>query len=137
MGALSRAHSQFQSTPSAWRVTASMALYSAEEGFQSTPSAWRVTSEWQISIVVHLGISIHTLRMEGDVPQQRLGPVHQISIHTLRMEGDHRHRLFQHIIQVFQSTPSAWRVTEAPALLRCHRHISIHTLRMEGDSKFA
>mgnify|MGYP000368931691 CR=1 FL=1 len=33
-------------------------------------------------------ISIHALREEGDVPQQRLGPVQQISIHALREEGD-------------------------------------------------
>ena len=36
------------------------------------------------------GISIHTLRMEGDPPLFILCPVgHLISIHTLRMEGDY------------------------------------------------
>ena len=35
-----------------------------------------------------LGISIHTLRMEGDAQGRIPGGAGQISIHTLRMEGD-------------------------------------------------
>ena len=56
------------------------------------------------------GISIHTLRMEGD--QKQLGELCgiNISIHTLRMEGDK---------------------TAYDALGEIN--ISIHTLRMEGD----
>ena len=57
-------------------------------------------------------ISIHTLRVEGDVSS--LGTpscVPYISIHTLRVEGD-------------------WGVT-CDGSQRCL--ISIHTLRMEGD----
>ena len=34
--------------------------------FQSTPSAWRVTLV-RSHLCVHSGISIHTLRMEGDL----------------------------------------------------------------------
>ena len=33
--------------------------------FQSTPSAWRVTVKVK-GLTVKVGISIHTLRMEGD-----------------------------------------------------------------------
>ena len=33
-------------------------------------------------------ISIHTLRMEGDLPALLVIQVSEISIHTLRMEGD-------------------------------------------------
>ena len=59
-----------------------------ENSFQSTPSAWRETicgyNENQFT-----GISIHSLRMEGD---RRL-----IVLYSLR--------------DIFQSTPSAWRET--------------------------
>ena len=36
-------------------------------------------------------------------------------------------------IQVFQSTPSAWRVTTVAARDTGKTKISIHTLRVEGD----
>ena len=78
--------------------------------FQSTPSAWRETSslsDWELKAV----ISIHSLRMEGDISQRIVCvmvndfnplPPHggrpeldyasykkfYISIHSLRMEGD-------------------------------------------------
>ena len=55
-----------------------------------------------------------------------------ISIHTLRMEGDPWEPRWR-IKCVFQSTPSAWRVTEEIGSIRRQRTISIHTLRMEGD----
>ena len=57
-------------------------------------------------------ISIHTLRMEGDLhaffPAQSLL---DISIHTLRMEGDPDFVISHFAPPKFQSTPSAWRVT--------------------------
>ena len=34
--------------------------------FQSTPSAWRETDEL-VDDIIPIGISIHSLRMEGDV----------------------------------------------------------------------
>ena len=56
--------------------------------FQSTPSAWRVTGCSTDSSVA-TGISIHTLRMEGDILYaDDLCSGIEISIHTLRMEGD-------------------------------------------------
>ena len=56
-------------------------------------------------------ISIHSLRMEGDIYHDGIYvPGQLISIHSLRMEGDDRH----------------FRVR-----LSCD--ISIHSLRMEGD----
>ena len=57
------------------------------------------------------GISIHTLRMEGDVRPLLFVGLVAISIHTLRMEGDNDVDLTARTISVFQSTPSAWRVT--------------------------
>ena len=55
--------------------------------FQSTPSVWRETynaSEYDLM----WGISIHSLRMEGDPLAQRAEHNPAISIHSLRMEGD-------------------------------------------------
>ena len=55
--------------------------------FQSTPSAWRVTSLEQ-RLPRNSSISIHTLRMEGDLSASAFFDLSVISIHTLRMEGD-------------------------------------------------
>ena len=59
-----------------------------------------------------LSISIHTLRMEGDYVFVTffINPF-KISIHTLRMEGDILFSFLFFIPYIFQSTPSAWRVT--------------------------
>ena len=57
-------------------------------------------------------ISIHTLRVEGDIVLfPSLFDFVTISIHTLRVEGD-RHKPFCHVLS---------------------KNISIHTLRVEGD----
>ena len=77
----------FQSTPSAWRVTKCWSFYIPKITFQSTPSAWRVTLSNGLETPVE-GISIHTLRMEGDVSRIESEWAFLISIHTLRMEGD-------------------------------------------------
>ena len=55
-------------------------------------------------------ISIHALRVEGDVQRRRFRNTDGISIHALRVEGDQGPR-----------TPETARV------------ISIHALRVEGD----
>ena len=101
----------FQSTPSAWRETAEETAAQASKLFQSTPSAWRETAYDHIELYEE-GISIHSLRMEGDFSG--------ICWHCRQTS--------------FQSTPSAWRETillrpDAPA-----PGISIHSLRMEGDA---
>ena len=79
--------------------------------FQSTPSAWRVTLARQQREVI-IPISIHTLRMEGDVRPLFFAGLVAISIHTLRMEGDVVMNRTSFPKLVFQSTPSAWRVTD-------------------------
>ena len=61
----------------------------------------------------------------------------QISIHTLRMEGDDGGALYLSARILFQSTPSAWRVTVGTTQNAVSKWISIHTLRMEGDCKSA
>ena len=79
--------------------------------FQSTPSAWRVTI-FRLFVPGKLRISIHTLRVEGDVLVALVTRRStQISIHTLRVEGDSR--------------------SARASLARAG--ISIHTLRVEGD----
>ena len=56
-----------------------------------------------------------------------------ISIHTLRVEGDVA-TLAGHVWDAtFQSTPSAWRVTIGDEFKSSGITISIHTLRVEGD----
>ena len=102
----------FQSTPSAWRETSLLNSSAGIWAFQSTPSAWRETSDLRPSCQ-SIPISIHSLRMEGDLPLRRWcrSPYHFnplpphggrhidlvdgdpaiiISIHSLRMEGDFR-----------------------------------------------
>ena len=128
----------------------------AQFAFQSTPSAWRETSlggcarsirKYFNPLPPHGGrpyvrfstrrtgrISIHSLRMEGDViPLFRTASIpyfnplpphggrpelivaktlgYVISIHSLRMEGDSSHRSSPATPSLFQSTPSAWRET--------------------------
>ena len=124
----------FQSTPSAWRETkAGIGQALDYVTFQSTPSAWRETSYHEDEHITP-EISIHSLRMEGDICQKRGVYSWQISIHSLRMEGDLRFRCNLQVDVVFQSTPSAWRETMNNLLSRSFRRISIHSLRMEGDN---
>ena len=102
------------------------------------------------------GISIHSLRMEGDqIKVFDDARKQDISIHSLRMEGDQetdfsdvlggyfnplpphggrpRSSFCAIIIIRFQSTPSAWRETQVLAAVCLSQDISIHSLRMEGD----
>ena len=46
--------------------------------------------DWRQNIIstTPKGISIHSLRMEGDETKNRLKNLRIISIHSLRMEGD-------------------------------------------------
>ena len=102
---------QFQSTPSAWRETVTKCVpLDMTAIFQSTPSAWRETLR-NLDSGSGVNISIHSLRMEGDIrlniyaysgryfnplpphggrppPEDQPTPCSNISIHSLRMEGD-------------------------------------------------
>ena len=117
--------------------------------FQSTPSAWRETSvpmhfydlryisihslRMEGDVINEVGgcfmgnISIHSLRMEGDLVIPLLsGFVIGISIHSLRMEGDRYAMVSGADSSSFQSTPSAWR--ETPTVLSCwYRLISFQS----------
>ena len=76
--------------------------------------------------------------MEGDfnIVNKASGGT-SISIHSLRMEGDIQLLCNVLCFNIFQSTPSAWRETGLYKLVLIYRRISIHSLRMEGDSKTA
>ena len=101
-------------------------------------------------------ISIHALRVEGDICCGKRGAItclflstpsgwratsvkmqkmtnEVISIHALRVEGDGavRARAAQRL--VFLSTPSGWRATGRARKGRAAACISIHALRVEGD----
>ena len=56
-------------------------------------------------------ISIHSLRMEGDIVICTAVQLLIISIHSLRMEGDAHEISGILTAGAFQSTPSAWRET--------------------------
>ena len=57
-----------------------------------------------------------------------------ISIHSLRMEGDVAVDATKPRQHTFQSTPSAWRETISTLVKQALTEISIHSLRMEGDT---
>ena len=78
--------------------------------FLSTPSARRATRTIWVCLP-RSRISIHALREEGDIQQQRMKASRTISIHALREEGD----------------------SAAAGSRGCSRQISIHALREEGD----
>ena len=81
--------------------------------FLSTPSARRATLD-QFLDGIHISISIHALREEGDVMR---------SILVLAMH-------------LFLSTPSARRATSCHSHRKGFQPISIHALREEGDLRF-
>ena len=88
--------------------------------------------------LVNTGISIHSLRMEGDLTLCRMPTLSlPISIHSLRMEGDIAFGVPEKSGLLFQSTPSAWRETTAFQKFLDFVFISIHSLRMEGDLHLA
>ena len=71
--------------------------------------------------------------MEGDELSGYSSGQYGISIHSLRMEGDLRNFKRWKKSERFQSTPSAWRETQIIDKAGTVVDISIHSLRMEGD----
>ena len=59
------------------------------------------------------GISIHSLRVEGDACVIQVCLTSNISIHSLRVEGDQSTRSAKCSVLEFQSTPSVWRETKS------------------------
>ena len=122
----------FLSTPSGWRATVCFfaSLFGADF-YPRPPGGGRPSASGPVCLFA--GISIHALRVEGDVPDlyimQRGG---WISIHALRVEGDTfraargpRTPISIHALRVEgdNAVPDAFQ----------QRKISIHALRVEGD----
>ena len=124
--------------------------------FQSTPSAWRET-EIVPTLRLSKYISIHSLRMEGDVSfllrfQSMCISIHSlrmegdykivlngtygisISIHSLRMEGDKETFVSGARTRHFNPLPPHGGRPGAFSCATMTQNISIHSLRMEGDS---
>ena len=104
-------HSTFQSTPSAWRETQHI-TNNANNAIISIHSL-RMEGDYARKNLTNRNIiSIHSLRMEGDCGNCKGSQQHtDISIHSLRMEGDFANASTLFPVNVFQSTPSAWRET--------------------------
>ena len=103
---------QFLSTPSAWRATIDLYVTAnANALFLSTPSAWRATLN-TLYASLQVVISIHALRMEGDL----FTVCNRIALFLdFYPRPPHGGRLFDVIMglgqSLFLSTPSAWRAT--------------------------
>ena len=122
--------------------------------FQSTPSVWRETAAVNNDFSAQL-ISIHSLRMEGDMRCAGVSaglynfnplPPYGGRLNCLVLPPGHKHfnplppyggRHSDGHISVnktpFQSTPSVWRETPYDPSEAEIGDISIHSLRMEGD----
>ena len=83
-----------------------------------------------------LRISIHALRVEGDLIRAKSGvTINTISIHALRVEGDKAtSRRCSKIRDFYPRPPGGGRLSSSPQIL-LRFSISIHALRVEGDSK--
>ena len=125
---------EFQSTPSAWRETQPLPAHRRQGGHFNPlpPHGGRRCSRRSQTVLRHF----NPLPPHGGRPDRRYchGKRLCISIHSLRMEGDIRHNFRSSTSTAFQSTPSAWRETRLGLGYRCVDAISIHSLRMEGDA---
>ena len=83
----------------------------ASLAFLSTPSGWRATCLKSIATALMARISIHALRVEGDLDSIRHLLTPSISIHALRVEGDLSRLRKGNAMKKFLSTPSGWRAT--------------------------
>ena len=128
----------FQSTPSAWRETirretSATSTWDLIIAFQSTPSAWRETYTSFLTFILY-HISIHSLRMEGDVLGVTIHNTDRIiSIHSLRMEGDQSALRQGQKCSHFNPLPPHGGRHGSSTVARQVHSISIHSLRMEGD----
>ena len=102
--------------------------------FQSTPSVWRVTLAdgevfcWLFNFNPHPPCGGWLDNAVCSICGQ------SISIHTLRVEGDLHNRLFVLVIQNFNPHPPCGGWPAIPEAAVTPDTISIHTLRVEGDS---
>ena len=145
----------FQSTPSVWRETDGLSISHGSFGhfnplppcggrhiydtiycnnvlFQSTPSVWRET-DVRPPRPYEYGISIHSLRVEGDLLSTSRSKTSKISIHSLRVEGDKFLNIHFLNGKNFNPLPPCGGRHENEVALSNAIRISIHSLRVEGD----
>ena len=79
-------------------------------------------------------ISIHSLRVEGDIPSKHIVPIFDISIHSLRVEGDTFPEQPLTSATHFNPLPPCGGRRAVQGLPVASHPISIHSLRVEGDS---
>jgi len=101
--------------------------------FQSTPSVWRETPII-VEQLAQVKISIHSLRVEGDVSARKrdLDEIKFQSTPSVWRETTVT-ATKDKLRELFQSTPSVWRETTEACIGFCETMISIHSLRVEGD----
>ena len=100
--------------------------------FLSTPSGWRATRSINSLLSVRV-ISIHALRVEGDIKRCAYCNKQYISIHALRVEGDRQSAAAKRWKPYFYPRPpGGGRLCWMQIKLEDAR-ISIHALRVEGD----
>ena len=103
---------RFLSTPSGWRATAIARTTGFAARFLSTPSGWRATLTHPADVVVQKVISIHALRVEGDLFRRRCRT--KAPNFYPRPPGGGRRPVTctKPKSRIFLSTPSGWRATK-------------------------
>ena len=101
--------------------------------FLSTPSGWRATPAFALSVPRCPPISIHALRVEGDVELIKLFQASRYFYPRPPGGGRQSTKSPRQRRRRFLSTPSGWRATIKVINHRIADLISIHALRVEGD----
>ena len=125
----------FLSTPSGWRATTPCHACFQFPVFLSTPSGWRATDPGRFPRHDR-GISIHALRVEGDL-RNVIAFRPKLHFYPRPPGGGRlsRYRMQANTDASFLSTPSGWRATYTGRNGGdAYFSISIHALRVEGDS---
>ena len=124
----------FLSTPSGWRATRVQGDHVlVVDVFLSTPSGWRATRS--PGLATRSSSYFYPRPPGGGRRWQRrpAGSGSRISIHALRVEGDLTRQDTKGGEIIFLSTPSGWRATMGACYITDLTAISIHALRVEGD----
>ena len=123
----------FQSTPSVWRETRCGARREWIEVFQSTPSVWRETA---LPACCSRRQSYFNPLPPCGGRRTSAGGVQGwsgISIHSLRVEGDHAAGFCGYCIFYFNPLPPCGGRPAGGDTAQTAFFISIHSLRVEGD----
>ena len=124
----------FLSTPSGWRATGIVSTYRAylTDFYPRPPGGGRhgYFDRWGYKC----NISIHALRVEGDIKQIFQGVIDFVFLSTPSGWRATHVCCVNIACKRFLSTPSGWRATIISSIFpRRSANISIHALRVEGD----